>query len=145
MWVTTRVSPGATRSSKFQEAAAVVLGPAGLLGPDVAHGAAGAHQPLHLQVQVLVLGLSHRDPGVTVQRHLSTPLAGIPEVWLSAGGFATGFSSHPFSYEGGGNFQPVAVNRAVSSHAIPTDLSLCRRSRYGDHMAGPSDLADGSG
>ena len=40
---------------QFQEATAVVLGPAGLLGPDVAHGAAGADQPLHLQVQVLVL------------------------------------------------------------------------------------------
>ena len=42
--------------------------------------AAGADQPLHLQVQILVLRLSHRDPGVTVQRHPSAPLAGIPEV-----------------------------------------------------------------
>ena len=28
-----------------------------------------------------------------------TPLAGIPEVWFSARGFATGFSSHPFNYK----------------------------------------------
>ena len=49
-----------------QEAAAVVLGPAGLLGPDVAHGTAGPHQPLHLQVKPLVLGLPDRDPCVAV-------------------------------------------------------------------------------
>ena len=72
---------------------------AGLLGSNIAHGAAGADQPLHLKVQILVLGLSHRDPGVAVHRHLTTPLAGIPEVWLSASGVATGFSSHPLSYE----------------------------------------------
>ena len=52
-----------------QEAAAVILGPAGLLGPDVADGTAGADQPLHLQVKVLVLRLPDRDPGTAVQRH----------------------------------------------------------------------------
>ena len=83
---------------QFQEAAAVVLGPTGLLGSNVAHGAAGADQSLDLQVQILVLRLSHRDPGVAVRRHPATPLAGMPEVWLSAKGFATGFASHPFSY-----------------------------------------------
>ena len=86
---------------QFQEAAAVVLGSAGLLGSDITHGAAGADQPLHLKVQILVLGLSHRDPGIAVHRHLTTPLAGIPEVWLSASGVATGFSSHPLSYDRG--------------------------------------------
>ena len=44
---------------------------------DIAHGAAGADQPLHLQVQILVLRLSHRDPGVTVERHPAAPLAGM--------------------------------------------------------------------
>ena len=102
---------------QFQEAAAVVLGPAGLLGSNIAHGAAGADQPLHLQVQILVLGLSDRDPGIAVQRHPSAPLAGIPEVWLSAKGFATGFASHPFSY-GEWGFTAMAVNRAVSSHPV---------------------------
>ena len=47
---------------QLQEAAAVVPGPAGFLGSDIAQGAAGADQPLHLQVQILVLRLSHRDP-----------------------------------------------------------------------------------
>ena len=55
----------------------------------------------YLKVQILVLGLSHRDPGIAVHRHLTTPLAGIPEVWLSASGVATGFSSHPLSYDKG--------------------------------------------
>ena len=71
------------------------------LGSNIAQGAAGADQPLHLQVQILVLRLSHRDPGVAVQRHPALPLAGIPEVWLSARGYATGFSSHPLSYDKG--------------------------------------------
>ena len=44
-----------------------------------------------------------------------TPLAGIPEVWLSSSGVATGFASHPFSY-GEWEFPAMAVNRAVSSH-----------------------------
>ena len=47
---------GIARVHQFQEAAAVVLGPTGLLGPDVARGAAGADQPLHLQVQFLSSG-----------------------------------------------------------------------------------------
>ena len=54
---------------QFQKAAAVVPGPAGFFGSDISQGAAGADQPLHLQVQILVLRLSHRDPGVTVERH----------------------------------------------------------------------------
>ena len=98
MWVHQGVPLG-HQVQEFQEAAPVVLGPAGLLGPDVSHGAAGAHQPLHLQVQILVLRLSYRDPGVTVECHPYTPLAGIPEVLHSAKGVATGFSSHPSSYE----------------------------------------------
>ena len=98
MWVHQGVARG-HQVQQFQEAAAVVLGPAGLLGPDVAHGAAGADQPLHLQVQVLILGLPDRDPGIAVQRHPSAPLAGIPEVWDSAIDSATGFSSHPISFE----------------------------------------------
>ena len=67
-----------------QEAAAVVLGPAGFLGSNIAQGAAGADQPLHLQVQILVLRLSHRDPGVTVERHPAAPLAGIVRVYRPA-------------------------------------------------------------
>ena len=101
---------------QLQEAAAVVLGPAGLLGSNVAHCAAGADQPLHLEAQILVLRLSDRDPDIVVQRQLTTPLAGIPEVGLSARGSATGFSSHPFSY-GEWGFTAMAVNRAVSSQA----------------------------
>ena len=46
-----------------------------------------------------------------------TPLAGIPEVWLSATGSATGFASRPFSY-GEWGFTAMAVNRAVSSHPL---------------------------
>ena len=41
--------------------------------------------------------------------------AGIPEVWFSARGSATGFASHPFSY-GEWGFTAMAVNRAVSNH-----------------------------
>ena len=44
--------------------------------------------------------------------------AGIPEVWVSAKGRATGFSSHPLSYDKG-EFPAGAVNRAVSSHDGP--------------------------
>ena len=62
---------------QFQEAAAVVPGSAGFLGSDISQRAAGADQPLHLQVQILVLRLSHRDPGVTVERHPAAPLAGM--------------------------------------------------------------------
>ena len=40
--------------------------------------------------------------------------AGIAEVWFSARGIATRFSSHPFSYEKGA-LTAMAVNRAVSS------------------------------
>ena len=45
-------------------------------------------------VQILVLGLPGRDPGVAVQRHPGTSLAVIPEVK----DFANGFSSHRLSY-----------------------------------------------
>ena len=120
---------------KFQESAAVVLGPAGLLGPDVARGATGADQPLHLQVQILVLRLSDRDPGVTVQSHSIAPLAGIPEVSHSAKGAATGFSSHPLSYKLG-HFQPVAGNSPVYSHGGRVRPGRSRRCRLGDHAAG---------
>ena len=58
---------------QFQEPAPVVFGPAGLLGSDVAQGAAGADQPLNLQVQFLVLRFSRRDPGITVQRYSAKP------------------------------------------------------------------------
>ena len=44
------------------------------------NGAAGEGRTLQLQVRILVLRLSRRDPGVTVQRHPYTPLAGIPDV-----------------------------------------------------------------
>ena len=74
------------------------LAPLASLGSKVAHGAAGEDQPLDLEVEVLVLGLSHRDPGIAVHRHPSTPPAGTPGVWFSAKGLATGFSSHPLSY-----------------------------------------------
>ena len=66
---------GAT--SCHRGAAAVVPGPAGFFGSDISQGAAGADQPIHLQVQILVLRLSHRDPGVTVERHPAAPLAGM--------------------------------------------------------------------
>ena len=39
---------------------------------------------LHLQVQILVLRLSHRDPGVTVERHPAAPLAGMAKVYRPA-------------------------------------------------------------
>ena len=110
---------------QFQEAAAVVLGPAGLLGSNIAHGAAGADQPLHLQVQVLVLGLSHRDPGVAVQRHPALPLAGIPEVWLSASGVATGFASHPLSYDKG-DFTAGGWKQPVSSQGRRVRPGRCQ-------------------
>ena len=42
---------------QLQQPAAVVLGPAGLLGSDIAQGSAGVDQPFHLEVKVLVLGL----------------------------------------------------------------------------------------
>ncbi len=48
MWVITGVSPGGHQVQQFQQAAAVVLGPAGFLGPDISHGATGADQALHL-------------------------------------------------------------------------------------------------
>ena len=49
-----------------------------------AQGAAGADQTLHLQVQILVLRLSHRDPGVTVERHPAAPLTGMAKVYRPA-------------------------------------------------------------
>ena len=55
MWVTTRVSPLDHQVQQFQKAAAVVPGPAGFFGSDISQGAAGADQPLHLQVKILVL------------------------------------------------------------------------------------------
>ena len=58
---------------QLQQPTTVVLCPTGLLGSNVAQGAAGANQPLHLEVEVLVLRLHHRDPGVTVQRHPVLP------------------------------------------------------------------------
>ena len=101
---------------QFQEAAAVVLGPAGLLGSNIAHGAAGADQPLHLQVQILVLRLSDRDPGIAVQRHLgSHPWLEYLKYGFLPSGFANGFSSHHLSY-GEWGFTAMAVNRAVYSH-----------------------------
>ena len=111
MWVHQGVSRD-RQVQQLQEAAAVVLGPAGLLGPDIAHGTAGADQPLHLEVEILVLRLSDRDAGIAVQRHPTTPLAGIPEVWLSAKESATGFYSHPFSY-GEQGFTAMAVNSTL--------------------------------
>ena len=41
---------------QFQEAAPVVPGPAGFLGSNMAQGAAGADQPLHLQSRFLSSG-----------------------------------------------------------------------------------------
>ena len=68
---------GNPSSSVSETTDAVVPGPAGFLGSDISQGAAGTDQPLHLQVQILVLRLSHRDPGVTVERHPAAPLAGM--------------------------------------------------------------------
>ena len=62
MWVTTRVSPGATRSRSSSRPPRSSLAPLASLGADVADGAAGADQPFHLQVQVLVLGLPDPRP-----------------------------------------------------------------------------------
>ena len=59
MWVTIRVSPSTTRSSSSRRPPRSFLAPLGFLGSNVAQGAAGADQPLHLQVQILVLRLSH--------------------------------------------------------------------------------------
>ena len=98
MWVATRVSRSDQQVQQFEEAAAVVLGPAGLRGSNTAHGAAGADQALYLQVQIVVLGLSYRDRCIAVQRHPTTPLAGISEVLVSATCCAAGVSSRPFSY-----------------------------------------------
>ena len=77
MWVTTRVSPSTTRSSSSKRPPRSFLAPLASFGSDISQGAAGADQPLHLQVQILVLRLSHRDPGVTVERHPAAPLAGM--------------------------------------------------------------------
>ena len=106
---------------QFQEAAAVVLGPAGLLGADVAHGAAGADQPFHLQVQVLVLGLPDRDPGISIQRHPRHPWLEYLKYGFLPDILQLGFPAAP-SATGRDNFQPVAVNRAVSSHAGQGEL-----------------------
>ena len=54
--------------------------------------------------------------------------AGIPEVWVSAKGRATGFSSHPLSYDKG-EFPAGAVNRAVSSHPTGEVHRSCQSSR----------------
>ena len=69
----------------LQDPAPVVLGPAGLR-TNIAQGAADADQPLHLEVQVLVLRLPHQNLGATEQSHGYQPLAGIPKVALSATG-----------------------------------------------------------
>ena len=47
----------------------------------IAHSAAGSDQPFHLQIKVLVLGISIRDLFVTVDRHsVPPPPAEIPNV-----------------------------------------------------------------
>ena len=69
--------PSTTKSSSSNSPPRSFLAPLAFLGSNIAHGAAGADQPLHLQIQILVLRLSHRDPGVTVERHPAAPLAGM--------------------------------------------------------------------
>ena len=100
MWVTSRVSPSTTRSNSSKRPPRSFLGSAGFLGSDISQGAAGADQPLHLQVQILVLRLSDRDPGVTVERHpAATPGWNGLKYTILPGRNATGFSSHPLSYD----------------------------------------------
>ena len=95
MWVTTRVSPSTTRSSSSKRPPRSFLAPLASSGSDISQGAAGADQPLHLQVQILVLRLSHRDPGVTVERHPAAPLAGMGKSIPSCQGEINRVSSHP--------------------------------------------------
>ena len=106
MWVTTRVSPSTTRSSSSRRPPRSFLAPLASLGPNVAQGAAGADQPLHLQGQILVLRLSHRDPGVTVERHPAAPLAGMGKSIPSCQGKINRVFQPP----------PSATNGGVSSH-----------------------------
>ena len=99
MWVTTRVSPSTTRSSSSRRPLRSSLAPlassaricplrsrrgpaARPAGPDSCPPALSP-RPWHSR---------------TASTH-NTPLAGIPEVWLSAKGFAIEFASHPFSYK----------------------------------------------
>ena len=140
MWVTTRVSPSTTRSSSSRRPPRSSLAPLASSALNIAQGAAGADQPLHLKVQILVLGLSHRDPGIAVHRHLTTPLAGIPEVWLSASGVATGFASHPLSYDRGeftaggwkqGCFQPGPPDSATMRQALRCHVGEVHRRAAG--------------
>ena len=77
MWVTTRVSPSTTRSNSSKRPPRSFLAPLASSARIFSQGTAGADQPLHLQVQILVLRLFHRDPGVTVERHPAAPLAGM--------------------------------------------------------------------
>ena len=62
MWVTTRVSPSTTRSSNSRRPPRSFLAPLASSARMLPMAAAGADQPLHLQVQILVLGLSAPRP-----------------------------------------------------------------------------------
>ena len=104
---------------------------------DISQGAAGADQPLHLQVQILVLRLSHRDPGVTVERHPAAPLAGMGKSIPSCQGEINRvFQPPPELRQGGipsrgrkqGCFQPPR----------PAGAGTGRPSRLRDHAAGPA-------
>ena len=63
--------------------------------------------------------------------------AGIPEVWVSAKGRATGFSSHPLSYDKG-EFPAGAVNRAVMKNGRPALRAVCSVCGTGKYRIGSS-------
>ena len=107
--------------------------PRWLLGSDISQGAAGADQPLHLQVQILVLRLSHRDPGVTVERHPAAPLAGMGKSIPSCRGEINRvFQPPPELRQGGipsrgrkqGCFQPGPPDSATMRQARPSSSAM---------------------
>ena len=135
---------GNPSSSVSETTDAVVPGPAGFFGSDISQGASGADQPLHLQVQILVLRLSHRDPGVTVERHPAAPLAGMGKSIPSCQGeINRGFQPPPSATNGGvssrgrkqGCFQPGSW---ASSPCPPAERNCSSRSSASATSGAPS-------
>ena len=134
---------GNPSSSVSETTDAVVPGPAGFLGSDISQGAAGTDQPLHLQVQILVLRLSHRDPGVTVERHPAAPLAGMGKSIPSCRGEINRvFQPPPELRQGGipsrgrkqGCFQPPAIGRS-ETHLISDFLEAPSDVQFNPHRS----------
>ena len=77
MWVTTRVSPSTTRSSSSKRPPRSFLAPLASSARIFPREQPARTSRSTCRSRFLSLRLSHRDPGVTVERHPAAPLAGM--------------------------------------------------------------------